>query len=141
MVSTMPKKPRLETYLHKNQLSINGQPHNTNASLIAFATNIELETQDFTFVERKNVSSALLTFKFKISCLQEVDKLPYMLSPNGKGDLLNYAGENIAGLNSAQLYVKVPGSRTSIHPENSALASFNHNIGPGDCVRYCVPLK
>ncbi|KAF1756009.1 hypothetical protein GCK72_012462 [Caenorhabditis remanei] len=31
----------------------------------------------------------------------EVDQLPYMLSPNGKGNLLNYAGENIAGLNSA----------------------------------------
>ncbi|KAF1756005.1 hypothetical protein GCK72_012458 [Caenorhabditis remanei] len=106
----------------KNGIQRNGR---SPATLIAFATNIELETQDFTFVERKN----------------EVDKLPYMLSPNGKGDLLNYAGENIAGLNSAQLYVKVPGSRTSIHPENSALASFNHNIGPGDCVRYCVPLK
>ncbi|KAF1756003.1 hypothetical protein GCK72_012456 [Caenorhabditis remanei] len=134
-------RAELETYLQQNQLPINGQPHNTNANLIAFATNIELETQDFTFVECKNVNSALLTFKFKMSCLQEVDKLPYMLSLNGKENLLNYAGENIAGLNSAQLYVKAPGSRTSIHPENSTVASFNHNIGPGDCIWYCVPLS
>ncbi|EFO98010.1 hypothetical protein CRE_15744 [Caenorhabditis remanei] len=65
----------------------------------------------------------------------------YMLSLNGKGNLFNYAGENNAGLNSAQLYVKAPGSRTSIHPENSVVASFNHNIGPGDCIWYCVPLS
>ncbi|KAF1756011.1 hypothetical protein GCK72_012464 [Caenorhabditis remanei] len=113
-------RAELETYLHQNQLPINGQPHNTNANLIEFATNIEWETQDFTF---------------------EVDQLPYMLSLNGKGNLLNYAGENIAGLNSAQLYVKAPGPRTSIHPENSALTSFYHNIGPGDCVLYGVPLS
>ncbi|EFO99423.1 hypothetical protein CRE_22397 [Caenorhabditis remanei] len=134
-------REELERFLHENQLPINGQQHNTNANLIGFATNIELETQEFTFAELKTVSSVLLTFKFKISCFQEVEKLPFMLSPNGKGNLLNYAGEIIAGLNSAQLYVKAPGSRTSIHPENSALASFNHNIGPGDCIWYGVPLE
>ncbi|CAL2051776.1 unnamed protein product [Caenorhabditis brenneri] len=40
-----------------------------------------------------------------------------------------------------QEYLKFPGVRTGPHPENNALTSVNHNIGPGINVWFGVPLE
>ncbi|KGL99883.1 Lysine-specific demethylase 6A, partial [Charadrius vociferus] len=43
------------------------------------------------------------------------------------------------GMNTVQLYMKVPGSRTPGHQENNNFCSVNINIGPGDCEWFVVP--
>ncbi|NWR06962.1 KDM6B demethylase, partial [Paradoxornis webbianus] len=42
------------------------------------------------------------------------------------------------GMNTVQLYMKVPGSRTPGHQENNNFCSVNINIGPGDCEWFAV---
>ncbi|MEQ2303485.1 Lysine-specific demethylase 6A [Ameca splendens] len=42
-------------------------------------------------------------------------------------------------MNTVQLYMKVPGSRTPGHQENNNFCSVNINIGPGDCEWFAVP--
>lgn len=116
---------KLEEELHKIQIRVGKENNEYSAIIIAFATNISLKADNY---ELKDQTTNINLF-------------PYFLSPGGTGNLLNFIEEIIAGLNGAQLYVKPPGSRTTIHPENSALASFNHNIGPSECVWYGVTLE
>jgi hypothetical protein len=54
------------------------------------------------------------------------------------GNLLSHVGYTILGMNSVQLYMKVPGSRTAGHQENNNFCSININIGPGDCEWFAV---
>lgn len=65
--------------------------------------------------------------------LNELKKLPSFLRVVSPGNLLSHVGYTILGMNSVQLYMKVPGSRTPGHQENNNLCSVNINIGPGDC--------
>ncbi|EFO85545.1 hypothetical protein CRE_29123 [Caenorhabditis remanei] len=62
-------------------------------------------------------------------------------SSDGCGTLLNFAGEMIDGLNKPQMYLKLPGARTTGHLENNCLASLNYNMAPEDCVWYGVPME
>ena len=52
--------------------------------------------------------------------------------------MLSHVGFQILGMNSVQLYMKVPGSRTPGHQENNNMCSVNLNIGPGDCEWFAV---
>lgn len=47
--------------------------------------------------------------------------------------MLTHLGHVVYGMNTVQLYMKVPGCRTPGHQENNNFASVNINIGPGDC--------
>ncbi|UYV73186.1 KDM6A, partial [Cordylochernes scorpioides] len=65
--------------------------------------------------------------------LQELMKLPSFMRVVSAGNMLSHVGHVILGMNTVQLYMKVPGSRTPGHQENNNFCSVNINIGPGDC--------
>lgn len=56
-------------------------------------------------------------------------------------NLLTYLGHTVLGMNTVQLYMKVPGCRTPGHLENNSFASVNINIGPGECEWFAVPYE
>uniref|UniRef100_A0AAY4DG15 [histone H3]-trimethyl-L-lysine(27) demethylase n=1 Tax=Denticeps clupeoides TaxID=299321 RepID=A0AAY4DG15_9TELE len=71
--------------------------------------------------------------------LAELSKLPAFARVVSAGNLLSHVGHTILGMNTVQLYMKVPGSRTPGHQENNNFCSVNINIGPGDCEWFAVP--
>ncbi|CAL8119045.1 unnamed protein product [Orchesella dallaii] len=71
--------------------------------------------------------------------LQELNKLPAFARVVSAGNMLSHVGHVILGMNTVQLYMKVPGSRTPGHQENNNFCSININIGPGDCEWFAVP--
>uniref|UniRef100_A0A8C1DL90 [histone H3]-trimethyl-L-lysine(27) demethylase n=1 Tax=Cyprinus carpio carpio TaxID=630221 RepID=A0A8C1DL90_CYPCA len=71
--------------------------------------------------------------------LAELSKLPAFVRVVSAGNLLSHVGHTILGMNTVQLYMKVPGSRTPGHQENNNFCSVNINIGPGDCEWFAVP--
>ncbi|CAF0758820.1 unnamed protein product [Adineta ricciae] len=70
--------------------------------------------------------------------LSELTKLPLFMRVVSAGNLLSHVGYTILGMNSVQLYMKVPGSRTPGHQENNCFCAININIGPGDCEWFAV---
>uniref|UniRef100_A0A7J8EJJ7 [histone H3]-trimethyl-L-lysine(27) demethylase n=1 Tax=Rousettus aegyptiacus TaxID=9407 RepID=A0A7J8EJJ7_ROUAE len=76
--------------------------------------------------------------KWKLQLL-ELTKLPAFVRVVSAGNLLSHVGHTILGMNTVQLYMKVPGSRTPGHQENNNFCSVNINIGPGDCEWFVVP--
>ncbi|XP_072557022.1 lysine-specific demethylase 6A-like isoform X1 [Paramormyrops kingsleyae] len=90
--------------------------------LIKFGTNIDLSDDK----------------KWKLQ-LHELSKLPAFARVVSAGNLLSHVGHTILGMNTVQLYMKVPGSRTPGHQENNNFCSVNINIGPGDCEWFAVP--
>nr|XP_014347121.1 PREDICTED: lysine-specific demethylase 6A isoform X2 [Latimeria chalumnae] len=89
---------------------------------IKFGTNIDLSDEK----------------KWKLQ-LHELTKLPAFVRVVSAGNLLSHVGHTILGMNTVQLYMKVPGSRTPGHQENNNFCSVNINIGPGDCEWFVVP--
>ncbi|KAM6945569.1 LOW QUALITY PROTEIN: lysine-specific demethylase 6A-like [Aplochiton taeniatus] len=71
--------------------------------------------------------------------LQELSKLPAFSRVVSAGNLLSHVGHTILGMNTVQLYMKVPGSRIPGHQEHNNFCSVNINIGPGDCEWFAVP--
>jgi len=71
--------------------------------------------------------------------LQELQKLPAFARVISASNMLSHVGHVILGMNTVQLYMKVPGSRTPGHQENNNFCSININIGPGDCEWFGVP--
>ncbi|XP_063702646.1 histone demethylase UTY isoform X2 [Culicoides brevitarsis] len=71
--------------------------------------------------------------------LQELQKLPPFARVVSAANMLSHVGHMILGMNTVQLYMKVPGSRTPGHQENNNFCSININIGPGDCEWFAVP--
>jgi len=65
--------------------------------------------------------------------LQELNKLPVFTRVVSASNMLSHVGHAILGMNTVQLYMKVPGCRTPGHQENLSFCSVNINIGPGDC--------
>lgn len=53
--------------------------------------------------------------------------------------MLSHVGHMILGMNTVQLYMKVPNARTPGHQENNNYCSINVNIGPGDCEWFATP--
>ncbi|XP_009996168.1 PREDICTED: lysine-specific demethylase 6A isoform X1 [Chaetura pelagica] len=76
--------------------------------------------------------------KWKLQ-LHELTKLPAFECVVSAENLLSHVGHTILGMNTVQLYMKVPGSRTPGHQENNNFCSVNINIGPGDCEWFVVP--
>ncbi|KAI7793149.1 lysine (K)-specific demethylase 6B, b [Triplophysa rosa] len=70
--------------------------------------------------------------------MQELLKLPAFMRVSSSGNMLSHVGHTILGMNTVQLYMKVPGSRTPGHQENNNFCSVNINIGPGDCEWFAV---
>ncbi|XP_077403012.1 uncharacterized protein LOC144036338 isoform X2 [Vanacampus margaritifer] len=70
--------------------------------------------------------------------LQELLKLPAFMRVESVNNMLSHVGHTILGMNTVQLYMKVPGSRTPGHQENNNFCSVNINIGPGDCEWFAV---
>ncbi|KAM8834621.1 uncharacterized protein ACB058_016181 [Synchiropus picturatus] len=70
--------------------------------------------------------------------LQELQKLPSFMRVESSNNMLSLVGHTILGMNTVQLYMKVPGSRTPGHQENNNFCSVNINIGPGDCEWFAV---
>ncbi|NXO94119.1 KDM6B demethylase, partial [Peucedramus taeniatus] len=68
----------------------------------------------------------------------ELLKLPAFMRVSSTGNMLSHVGHTILGMNTVQLYMKVPGSRTPGHQENNNFCSVNINIGPGDCEWFAV---
>jgi len=95
-----------------------------NFKTIRFGTNIDLSNE-----------------KFWKPQLQELSKLPWLFRLVSAGNMLSHVGHNILGMNTVQLYMKVPGSRTPGHQENNNFSAININIGPGDCEWFAVPEK
>lgn len=91
---------------------------------IKFGTNIDLWHDNF----RRQMEEIL-------------GKLPDFLKPEFAGNILNYCGVKVYGINTVQLYSKPPGVRTPAHMENSLMASINWNIGPGTCIWFSVPYE
>ncbi|CAH4030941.1 lysine-specific demethylase 6A isoform X1 [Pieris brassicae] len=71
--------------------------------------------------------------------LAELQKLPAFARVTSAANMLSHVGHVILGMNTVQLYMKVPGSRTPGHQENNNFCSININIGPGDCEWFGVP--
>ncbi|GAB6020798.1 Lysine-specific demethylase 6A [Chamberlinius hualienensis] len=71
--------------------------------------------------------------------LQELTKLPSFAKVVSASNMLSHVGHVILGMNTVQLYMKVPGSRTPGHQENNNFCSININIGPGECEWFAVP--
>lgn len=71
--------------------------------------------------------------------LQELIKLPVFTRVVSASNILCHVGHNVLGVNTVQLYMKVPGSRTPGHQENNNFSGVNINIGPGDCEWFAVP--
>ncbi|XP_058260189.1 histone demethylase UTY-like isoform X3 [Hemibagrus wyckioides] len=76
--------------------------------------------------------------KWKLQ-LQELSKLPAFARVVSAGNLLSHVGHTILGMNTVQLFMKVPGCRTPGHQEHNNFCSVNINIGPGDCEWFAVP--
>jgi len=105
---------------------------------------IEMKTNPETgFPERR-------TIKFGTNCdlsderkwkpqIQEMMKLPSWLRVVSAGNMLSHIGHQILGMNTIQLYMKVPMARTPGHQENNNFAAVNMNIGPGDSEWFGVP--
>lgn len=90
------------------------------------------------------------TIKFGTNCdlsdekkwgpqIKELMKLPCWLRVVSAGNMLSHVGHQILGMNTIQLYMKVPRSRTPGHQENNNFAAVNINIGPGDSEWFGVP--
>ncbi|XP_068612371.1 lysine-specific demethylase 6A-like [Brachionichthys hirsutus] len=71
--------------------------------------------------------------------LQELSKLPAFARVVSAGNLLSHVGHTVLGMNTVQLYMKVPGSRIPGHQEHNDFCAVNINIGPGDCEWFAVP--
>ncbi|XP_014606209.1 PREDICTED: histone demethylase UTY isoform X3 [Polistes canadensis] len=103
----------------KNAFGLSGRP---GSKMLRFGTNVDLSDER----------------KWKTQ-LQELIKLPAFARVVSAGNMLSHVGHVILGMNTVQLYMKVPGSRTPGHQENNNFCSININIGPGDCEWFAVP--
>lgn len=113
------ESPCSDTSSNSGQSSSRGTKRKKPANphkIVKFGTNVDLSNQQ----------------KWKTQ-LKEMDKLPQFLKVTSRQNLLTYLGYEILGMNSVQLYMKVPGCRTPGHQENNNLCSININVGPGNC--------
>ncbi|VDN60820.1 unnamed protein product [Dracunculus medinensis] len=92
--------------------------------ILKYATNIDLSDEK----------------KFKVQ-LAELNKLPAFCRLVAASNMLTHLGHIVYGMNTVQMFMKVPGARISGHLENSCFASININIGPGECEWFAVPYE
>uniref|UniRef100_A0A0N5B9V6 JmjC domain-containing protein n=1 Tax=Strongyloides papillosus TaxID=174720 RepID=A0A0N5B9V6_STREA len=97
------------------------KPSNIPMKTIKFGTNVDLSDP-----------------KVFSNQLKELGKLPAFCRLEASCNALTHIDHIIFGMNTVQLYMKVPGARTPAHQENNNFASININTGPGECVWYGV---
>ncbi|XP_041451983.1 lysine-specific demethylase 6A isoform X2 [Drosophila obscura] len=105
-----------------SNITLKRKKHKSSSKMLRFGTNVDLSD------ERK--------WKPQLS---ELQKLPAFARVISAANMLSHVGHVILGMNTVQLYMKVPGSRTPGHQENNNFCSININIGPGDCEWFAVP--
>lgn len=66
---------------------------------------------------------------------------PAWLMCSSNDDMLRRLRQNVEGVNTPQIYVKVPGVWTGGHEENNRLRSINCNDGPGSSEWFSVESK
>ncbi|KAH9285051.1 Lysine-specific demethylase 6A [Echinococcus granulosus] len=71
--------------------------------------------------------------------LHELNKLPTIFRVTSAVNMLSHVGYPLIGVNTVQLYMKIPGSRTPGHQESNNTCAVNINVGPGDCEWFAVP--
>ncbi|EFP09684.1 CRE-UTX-1 protein [Caenorhabditis remanei] len=71
--------------------------------------------------------------------INELSKLPAFCRLIAGSNMLSHLGHQILGMNTVQLFMKVPGCRTLAHQDGNHMATVNINIGPGDCEWFAVP--
>lgn len=125
--SIFKKKVNRKTKDQINQLNNGMNQSNTAEHLkrfktIKFGTNVDLSDHR----------------KWRLQ-LQELTKLPVFTRVVSASNMLSHVGHVILGMNTVQLYMKVPGCRTPGHQENLSFCSVNINIGPGDCEWFATP--
>ncbi|XP_017042791.2 lysine-specific demethylase 6A isoform X4 [Drosophila ficusphila] len=105
-----------------SNINLKRKKHKINSKMLRFGTNVDLSDEK----------------KWKPQ-LTELQKLPAFARVISAANMLSHVGHVILGMNTVQLYMKVPGSRTPGHQENNNFCSININIGPGDCEWFAVP--
>ncbi|PAV63972.1 hypothetical protein WR25_02724 isoform A [Diploscapter pachys] len=108
----------------KKRRGPNGDEYPMPTKLIKFGTNVDLSDD----------------VRWKTQ-LQELAKMPPFCRLIAGCNMLSHLGHTVLGMNTVQLYMKVPGSRTPAHQENNSFASININIGPGDCEWFGCPYE
>ncbi|KAL6440902.1 hypothetical protein ACFW04_003367 [Cataglyphis niger] len=108
----------------KNQKELTTKDTGKYKNRIFFGTNVDLSNR-----------------KIWKQQLEELEKLPPVFQVESNENMLNHVGHNILGVNTVQLYMKIPGCRTPGHQENNNFCSVNINIGPGDCEWFAVPYE
>lgn len=63
------------------------------------------------YLQQGDTFDVLLYFRWKLQ-LHELTKLPAFVRVVSAGNLLSHLGHTVLGMNTVQLYMKVPGSRT-----------------------------
>ncbi|KAL7299718.1 hypothetical protein TKK_0007470 [Trichogramma kaykai] len=141
-----------ESLKEERDKSLGIQPSNSTANLSDSdskdSTGVNVKRKKNMYGLKGPVGSKMLRFgtnvdlsderKWKVQ-LQELTKLPAFARVVSAGNMLSHVGHVILGMNTVQLYMKVPGSRTPGHQENNNFCSININIGPGDCEWFGVP--
>lgn len=120
----------------------------SNGSALGTVSTSSSSTRTFTRKMKKEKQFNKVTFGTNVdlsdskkwkSQLDELDKLPMFARVASASNMLTHVGHPILGMNTVQLYMKVPGCRTPGHQENNNFCSVNINIGPGDCEWFGVP--
>ncbi|CAG0907960.1 unnamed protein product, partial [Cyprideis torosa] len=95
----------------QNKAAISGtmKTASGNQKIIKFGTNVDLSDAR----------------KWKRQ-LQELEKLPPFMRVVAAGNMLTHVGHTILGMNTVQLYMKVPASRTPGHQENNNFLFIGH---------------
>uniref|UniRef100_A0A669DUG6 Lysine-specific demethylase 6B n=1 Tax=Oreochromis niloticus TaxID=8128 RepID=A0A669DUG6_ORENI len=119
--STFQESLEVAKHIHVRLVSLPSSEQKPVGKIIKFGTNIDLSDPK----------------RWKPQ-LQELLKLPAFMRVESSNNMLSHVGHTILGMNTVQLYMKVPGSRTPGHQENNNFCSVNINIGPGDCEWFAV---
>ncbi|XP_078121464.1 lysine (K)-specific demethylase 6B, b [Sander vitreus] len=124
-----------------------GSPASTKASSATILSKAQPVHANSTPSSEQKASGKIIKFGTNIDLsdpkrwkpqLQELLKLPAFMRVESSNNMLSHVGHTILGMNTVQLYMKVPGSRTPGHQENNNFCSVNINIGPGDCEWFAV---
>ncbi|VDO20343.1 unnamed protein product [Haemonchus placei] len=110
--------------LTKFRKGLNGDECAMPMKMLKFGTNVDLSDDT----------------KWKAQ-IQELAKMPPFCRIIAGCNMLSHLGHTVLGMNTTQLYMKVPGSRTPAHQENNCFASININVGPGDCEWFGCPYE
>ncbi|KIH67581.1 JmjC domain protein [Ancylostoma duodenale] len=108
----------------KRKRGLNGDDCAMPLKMLKFGTNVDLSDDT----------------KWKAQ-IQELSKMPPFCRIIAGCNMLSHLGHTVLGMNTTQLYMKVPGSRTPAHQENNCFASININVGPGDCEWFGCPYE